>query len=161
MTEKDITKKCGALSPVIYSLIIAVIVGFDQSVKYAATYYLKGMPGKEIISNIFTLDYVENPGAAFSMFIGEKLILIVFPAVAVFVMLYYIFLKPHGTVMGLGFAFIVSGGIGNLIDRLRMGYVIDCFNLHGFAVFNCADIFVCLGCGLVVIELFFFEGRRG
>ena len=160
MKKEDRIKKCGALCPVIYSIIIAAIVGFDQLVKYAATHYLKDMPSKEIIPNIFTLDYVKNSGAAFSMFSGNKLILIAFPAMAILAMLFYIFAKPHNTMLGLGFVFIISGGIANLIDRLKMEYVIDYFNLHGFAVFNFADIFVCLGCSLVVIELLFFEGRK-
>ena len=62
-------------------------------------------------------------------------------------------------------AFICGGGIGNLIDRIARGYVVDMFDCRfipgiDFPVFNVADIFICVGCGLLLLDVIFLEGKR-
>lgn len=60
----------------------------------------------------------------------------------------------------LSLAFIAGGGLGNVVDRVFFGYVVDYFDFRVFPIFNIADIFVCVGCALLVIYVLFIEGKH-
>ena len=62
--------------------------------------------------------------------------------------------------MNLAIAFICGGGLGNLIDRTTQGYVVDLFDFRVFPVFNIADIFICVGCGLLLLYVFVSERKK-
>ena len=62
--------------------------------------------------------------------------------------------------MNLAIAFICGGGLGNLIDRITQGYVVDLFDFRVFPVFNIADIFTCVGCGLLLLDVFVSERKK-
>lgn len=62
--------------------------------------------------------------------------------------------------MNLAIAFICGGGLGNLIDRITQGYVVDLFDFRVFPVFNIADIFICVGCGLLLLDVFVAERKK-
>lgn len=62
--------------------------------------------------------------------------------------------------MDLAIAFICGGGLGNLIDRIWQGYVVDLFDFRVFPVFNIADIFICVGCGLLLLDVLFSERKK-
>ena len=62
--------------------------------------------------------------------------------------------------MNLAIAFICGGGLGNLIDRITQGYVVDLFDFRVFPVFNIADIFICVGCGLLLLNVFVSERKK-
>lgn len=62
--------------------------------------------------------------------------------------------------MNLSIAFICGGGLGNLIDRILQGYVVDLFDFRVFPVFNIADIFICVGCGLLLLDVLFSERKK-
>lgn len=118
-------------------------------------------PGESIpvVEDIFHLTYVQNEGAAFSMWQGQWLVLIAFPVIATGIGLALMFLKRKtwNRLLLLSIAFICAGGIGNLIDRISIGYVVDIFDFRVFPVFNVADIFICVGCGLMLLEVILFE----
>lgn len=118
-------------------------------------------PGESIpvVEDIFHFTYVQNEGAAFSMWQGEWLVLIAFPVVVTGIGLVLMFLKRKtwNRLLLLSIAFICAGGIGNLIDRISIGYVVDIFDFRVFPVFNVADIFICVGCGLMLLEVILFE----
>ena len=144
----------------IYFLICALMVAVDQISKYFAVINLKGRENAVWIKNVFELQYVENDGAAFSSFSGKQGFLLV---VTIVVMLFVIFefvRIPDGkryAWLRIDFLMIVAGALGNMIDRVRQGYVVDFFYFVpiNFPRFNVADIYVTLAMPLLIILLFF------
>ena len=144
----------------IYFLICALMVAIDQISKYFAVIKLKGHENAVWIKNVFELQYVENDGAAFSSFSGKQGFLL---AVTIAVMLFVIFefvRIPDGKRymwLRIDFLMIVAGALGNMIDRVRQGYVVDFFYFVpiNFPRFNVADIYVTLAMPLLIILLFF------
>ena len=144
----------------IFFLICALMVALDQFTKYLAVIHLKGQENAVWIKNVFELEYCENDGAAFSSFSGKQGFLL---AVTIIVLLLVIieFLRiPEGkryTGLRINFLMIVAGALGNMIDRVRQGYVVDFFYFVpiNFPRFNVADIYVTLAMPLLVILLFF------
>ncbi|MBP5660378.1 MAG: signal peptidase II [Lachnospiraceae bacterium] len=144
----------------IYFLICALLVAVDQISKYFAVINLKGRENAVWIKNVFELQYVENDGAAFSSFSGKQGFLL---AVTIAVMLFVIFefvRIPDGKRymwLRIDFLMIVAGALGNMIDRVRQGYVVDFFYFVpiNFPRFNVADIYVTLAMPLLIILLFF------
>ena len=109
----------------IYELIIILLIGIDQISKLLALNYLKDIRSIPIIQNVFHLTYVENRGAAFGMFQNNQIIFIIVALVASIYGLYYLHTKKVDTVGKVGILLIISGAIGNLIDRVRLGFVVD------------------------------------
>jgi signal peptidase II len=136
------------------------MVAVDQISKYFAVINLKGRENAVWIKNVFELQYVENDGAAFSSFSGKQGFLL---AVTIAVMLFVIFefvRIPDGkryAWLRIDFLMIVAGALGNMIDRIRQGYVVDFFYFVpiNFPRFNVADIYVTLAMPLLIILLFF------
>ncbi len=142
-----------------YYLIMAVIVAVDQAVKYIVDTKLAVGESLPVVSKIFHITYVQNRGAAFSTFMGQRIMLIIFPIVliAALAFYYYKFGKNEHWTLRLAISFIVAGGIGNLIDRLVRGFVVDMFDFIVWPVFNVADIAVCTGCGVLLLYVIFFD----
>ena len=141
---------------IIYSLVIAVGIILDQLTKWLSVKYLMAVNTVPIIKNVLHLTYVENTGAAFGMLKDHRWVFIVVSTVAILAFIAYLYLgHADSTLSGIAFAMIISGGIGNMIDRLALGYVVDFidFRLINFAVFNGADSFVCVGAGLLILAL--------
>lgn len=144
----------------IYFLICALMVAIDQISKYFAVIKLKGHENAIWIKNVFELQYVENDGAAFSSFSGKQgFLLVVTIAVMLFVIFEFIRI-PDGkryAWLRIDFLMIVAGALGNMIDRVRQGYVVDFFYFVpiNFPRFNVADIYVTLAMPLLIILLFF------
>lgn len=147
----------------IYYLITMGVILFDRITKSVVTANMQTGETIPLITDIFHLTYVRNTGAAFSMWQEQWWILVLLPAVAITVGLVLIFVKRKkwSAPMKLAVAFICGGGIGNLADRVRLGYVIDFFDFRIFPVFNIADIFICVGCGLMLLEILVLERKRG
>ena len=145
----------------IFSIIItAVLVILDQWSKYLATEHLIGAGTVVVLPRILGLRYVENTGAAFSMMSNSTDFLIVITAVALIVMAYVFWVKNYGEVFErFCFTLIIAGGIGNLIDRVLNGFVVDYFEFlfMKFAVFNVADVYVCTGIALYTLYTFYSE----
>ncbi len=142
----------------IYLILTILLVTADLFTKYIVTANMVVGSTIPILRNIFHLTYVQNTGAAFSILAGQRLFLILLPAVVIVVIITYIIVKkPGNKLLMLSFSMIVSGGIGNLIDRIRFGYVVDFFDfrLINFPVFNVADIWVTLGAALFIGLLLF------
>ena len=143
----------------IYYFIAAAVVLLDRLVKHLV---VSGMhPGESmpVVQDIFHFTYVQNEGAAFSMWEGQWLVLIAFPAVVTGVGLVLMFIKRRtwSRLLLTSIAFICAGGLGNLIDRISIGHVVDMFDFRVFPVFNVADVFICVGCGLMLLEVVLFE----
>ncbi|MEG1125552.1 MAG: signal peptidase II [Oscillospiraceae bacterium] len=141
-------------------LSVGVLVALDQISKYLATVYLQPVGTLPFIPGIMDLNYILNDGMAFSMFSGNKFLLIGVTSVALIALaLYLIIKKPSDKLEFISLVLILSGGIGNLIDRILNGYVVDFFNFTfvNFAVFNVADCFVTCGAVLLVITFIMQE----
>ncbi len=141
-------------------LTAALLVGADQLIKYLVLEHLTKVSTLPLIQDVLHLTYVENRGAAFGMFQGQRWILIgvtglVLAAAVVFLLRG----KITARTMIWAIALIISGGIGNLIDRIFRGFVVDYVDVRliNFYVFNLADACVCVGVGLVLLYVLIIE----
>lgn len=152
-------------------LIICVWILFvDQWTKHVIQQRLVLYQKVEVIRGIFNLVHVRNTGGAFGIFGGEKgglgsLIFVVVSLVAIGTILFLYFrLKEDEDTLSLSFSLVLSGAMGNLIDRLRYGEVVDFldFFLSSFhwPAFNFADSAICLGIGLMALELLIQDRRK-
>ena len=140
----------------IFSAIILVGIALDQLTKWLAVKFLEPITTSPIIKDVLHLTYVENRGAAFGMLANHRWVFIVISTVTIIAMLYVLFSgRLPNRLYTVSVAMIISGGIGNMIDRTALGYVVDFidFRLINFAVFNGADSFVCVGAGILVLAL--------
>lgn len=156
----DFTKKRLIYKAFAFLFVIAVLVILDQWTKRLAVASLKGREPFVIIQNVLEFSYLENRGAAFGMMQGMRIAFLIFaPAVSIGLFAYglKLSLKKKFTPAVICFLLIISGAIGNFIDRLRNGYVVDFiyFKLIDFPVFNVADIFVTCGAILLILLLLF------
>ena len=142
----------------VISFVIAVIlIGLDQLTKYLATVHLAPAGVHPLLPGIMELRYVRNDGAAFSLLANAswgRMFLIVVTAVAlVGLAVWFIKMKPSAWWERCTFILIFSGGLGNWIDRVLHGSVVDFFatTFMDFAIFNVADCFVCIGAALFVL----------
>lgn len=142
--------------------IIAAIIFVDQISKYGAIRYLKNRSPYIIVENFLQFNYVENRGAAFGILEHKRLFFIII-TLAIILFLSFYLVKNHNclsVITRLSFSMLIAGAAGNLIDRIRLGYVIDfiSFRLKGyynFPVFNIADTFIVISTFLVVIIILF------
>lgn len=162
-----IIKKRNPIEYIIYTAIIGIGILLDQITKYLAVVFLQSIETQPIIKDAIHLTYVENRGAAFGMMADRREIFIVISTVTIIgIMLYLYFGHVEKRSQAIALSMIISGGIGNMIDRLALGYVVDFIDcrfvkypmLSGgewswrtFPVFNGADSFVCVGAGLLVV----------
>lgn len=149
-------------------ILTAVLTGTDQLLKFWAVNELAGTGvSKPFISigskEIINLMYTENTGAAFSMMSGKKWFTVGFTSVALVLFAFYM-IKNYRSSKALMTvtAVVTAGGIGNLIDRIRLGYVVDYIEvrLFRFAIFNFADICVTVGMLALIVFIFIYESKN-
>lgn len=147
----------------IISLVsVLVLIGIDRAIKQWAVLALSNIDTIPVIKDVLHLTYVENRGAAFGIFKNSKWFLLVLTsliAIAALVLLISGKLKNKLAVTSM--TLIVAGGVGNLIDRIARGYVVDYidFRLINFAVFNFADCCVVVGTILFAAYILFIDGK--
>jgi signal peptidase II len=140
-------------------IYIALIIILDQVTKFLAKTRLYPNNDIELIPGIFDFTYVENRGAAFGIFQNMKFLLIGVTSVVIIFMIYYLIKNRHiNKWITLSLILIIAGAIGNLIDRVYLGYVVDFFHFYikgvfDFPVFNVADISVVCGTILLAINI--------
>ncbi len=143
------------------TLFVALVTAADQITKWLVVENIPLYSQVEAIPGLFHLTYVQNTGAAFSAFQGMQwLFFLVFAAFTVG--LIWVFARnklPFTTFERWCLVAVYAGGLGNMIDRLRMGYVVDMIEVEfmRFPVFNVADCFVTCGCILLLVHLAFFN----
>lgn len=146
-------------------VFLLVIVGIllvvaDQLVKLWAVSSLEPIGSITVIENVFSLTYVENRGAAWGMMAGAKWYLILMPIIIIVGVLAFLIIKKlKDPILLWACMLIISGGIGNLIDRIFRGFVVD--YLHAtfidFPVFNLADCCITIGAGLLILYVILSE----
>ena len=147
----------------LYELIIFLLIGIDQVSKVWALNHLKDVGSISIIGNIFHFTYVENRGAAFGLFQNNQIIFVVVALLASIFGLYYLHKNNNISIIGKsGIILIISGAIGNLIDRVRLGFVVDYFDFRFIweYVFNVADVFVVVGTILLCIYILTIDDEK-
>ena len=141
-----------------------LLIVLDQLVKHWITQYFSGRlySSIPIVGNYLELIYVQNRGVAFSLLEGrESLYVLIAVAVGVVIWLYWRSRDNGSLLLKVTFGLIIGGAVGNLIDRLRLGYVVDFVHFQipaigfSFAVFNVADSGICVGVILLIILLLF------
>lgn len=137
----------------VLSILIIII---DQLSKKIALKTLRGKPSKVIIDGFFELTYIENPGAAFGILKGRQALFVIITILVIAGILFYFYknYKLMCIVEKISLSLILAGAVGNFIDRLLRGYVIDFFSFqlgkYYFPVFNIADISIVVGTGLLI-----------
>ena len=145
-------------------VIILAIILFDQLVKLWASTVLREAPGQLLpfIPGFMDLRYMQNTGAAFSLFSESTWILGTISAALAAVIVYFLWRgRSRPLLYTVALSFIAGGAIGNVIDRFRLGYVVDMleFEFVRFAVFNVADSFVCVGAVLFAVYIIMSADR--
>lgn len=139
----------------VFLLVLAgLLVVLDQLFKYLAVIYIKPVGTAPFIPGILGFRYIENDGAAFSILSGKQTFLIIVTSAALLVWAYFLFFRrPQSKLEIAGMVMVFAGGVGNLIDRIANGFVVDYLDVlfMRFAVFNFADIMVCVGFAVLIV----------
>ena len=142
----------------------ALLIGLDQLTKWWALTYLQPVGSISIIPGLLDFTYVENRGAAFGILQNQQVLLLVLTTMVMVFMLFCVGKKWVTHPLGLvAVGMVVAGGLGNNIDRLFRGYVVDFLDvrpLFSFPVFNVADCVITVGVVILAIYLLFFEEKE-
>ena len=139
-------------------IIVSIIVTLDQISKYFITLNYDYFFNKNIF--IFSINFARNYGAAFNIFEGNRVFLSLISIISSLILIYFIFFKGRLNLLDrYGLSLILAGSLGNGIDRIIKGYVIDFINLKlfDFPIFNIADIAINIGCIILIFNHFKFK----
>ncbi len=155
-------KKSKFLMNFLFVLSSIIIITIDQVTKYLVNTKISLNSSLEIIPGIIFISHVKNSGAAFGVFQNRTNILIIISVIAIIlIIILKIKLNLDSIFYNISLGFILGGAIGNLIDRIIFGEVVDFLHLRYFAVFNVADSFICIGFGIVIILILKNYFKRG
>lgn len=147
-------------------LILGIfLVWFDQFTKGMAIRHLKDKSPYSLIDGVLELKYLENHGAAFGMLQNQKIFILFVGIIFMLVLLFFLLKMPINAkfrIMHVLMVCIISGGLGNMLDRLRLNYVVDFIYivLINYPIFNVADIYVvCATIGLFIMFLFVLKEK--
>ncbi|KAA9301995.1 MULTISPECIES: signal peptidase II [Aerococcus] len=141
-------------------LIIALSLVLDQVVKAWTVNHLALLESQSLIPHVLSLQYIQNRGAAWGMLEGQMGFFFIITFVVVGVLTYTLYKeRKQSLLLRTALSLMIGGALGNFIDRLRLGYVVDMFRLDfiDFPIFNLADVCLTLGVFLCLIYLLFFE----
>lgn len=138
----------------LFYLLASTIAIIDQLLKYFVAKLLFAGQSLPLLNGILKLTYVRNTGAAFSLFVGFSPYLAVVSLIVILIVIYFHHKIPaNNQWMQTGLAFILGGSLGNLLDRIFRGYVIDYLDFRIWPVFNFADVMINVGVILVALKL--------
>jgi len=136
------------------AIIVGALVIIDQVTKFIASSSLKMNESVSILDGFFHITLTHNTGAAFGIFKGMLPAFIFLSVITVFIIILYTKKLRHDfPFLGLGLLLVLAGTIGNLIDRIRLGYVIDFIDIKLWSVFNVADTTISVGGALLVYHI--------
>ncbi len=145
------------------TLFALAVAGVDQLTKYFTVRDIALFQDVSFLPGVLNLTYVKNTGAAFSMLEGARWLFIVIFVLLTAALIYEYFFKslPFTKLERWCIAAIYGGGLGNMIDRVWRGYVVDMLEIQfiRFPVFNVADCFITCGCILLMVHLIFYNKR--
>lgn len=146
-----------------YLFIVAIIISLDRWVKYWVTVNIELGSKVGLLPGFISLTHTQNYGAAFGIFQNARWPLVIVSAAAVGIIIYLLAKNKIARRVGrISLACVMGGAVGNLIDRLITGYVVDMFEFDfiNFAIFNVADIFLTLGGIVFVVWYIWYETKR-
>lgn len=139
------------------SLPLIIILGilFDQWVKSAISQQFKLGEQKVLIKGLLSLTFLKNNGAAWSILEGQQWFFVVTTLIVLVIAIWFLIKSLSKNWHAFGLTLIISGALGNFIDRVRQGYVVDMFQLDfiNFPIFNVADILLSIGFVLLLIGI--------
>ena len=150
-------------SNIILSIVLVIVLlGIDLLLKYLVSTYLTTV---NIIDNFFSLTYVLNDGAAFSLFASRTYLLILIAIICLFFIIYELKNNLDDRVLSIGYSLALAGLLGNFIDRLIDGCIVDYLSFkilgYNYPIFNFADILIVVGIVIVIIkEILKERGKR-
>ena len=136
-------------------ILVSIVFILDQISKYIISLNIEYFLNKNIF--IFSINYLRNYGAAFNIFEGNRIFLSLISILSSIILIYFIFVKERLNPLDrYGLSLILAGSLGNGIDRMIKGYVIDFINfkLFDFPIFNIADIAINIGCIILIFNYF-------
>ena len=141
-------------SNIILSIVLVIVLlGIDLLLKYLVSTYLTTV---NIIDNFFSLTYVLNDGAAFSLFASRTYLLILIALLCLFFIIYELKSNLDDRILSIGYSLALAGLLGNFLDRLIDGYIIDYLSFkilgYNYPIFNFADILIVVGIVIVIIK---------
>ena len=141
-----------------YLIVISILCFLDQYSKVYISLNINKLINKDLL--ILTIEYIRNYGAAFNILSGSRLFLSLISIISTIILMYLIFIREDRRINKYGLSFIVAGSIGNGVDRIFYGYVIDFIKIKfvDFPVFNIADI--AINIGILVLIINYFRYRR-
>ena len=144
---------------IIYFLFICLFCILDQLSKIYINYNFQKILNKDLL--IITIDFVRNYGAAFNIFSGSRLFLSFISLTSTIILSYFIFISKNKHINKYGLSFILSGSLGNGIDRILNGYVIDFIKIKfiDFPVFNIADVVINIGVLILMISYLRYKNK--
>lgn len=145
----------------LFGIVALVILAADQLTKWLVAVHLQPGESLAVVSHLLQLTYVQNHGGAFGIlaYQSDKFAWLGL-ALALALVAATFYLGDDNRVLTLSLAFLTGGILGNLVDRLRTGYVVDFLDVHIWPVFNVADCFICIGAALLIYALLFSADRR-
>ena len=141
---------------VMVPIVIVALIALDQWVKFEIVKNIQLGEVKPFIPKILSLTYLRNTGAAFSILENQQWLFAVITLVVIGAAIWYLSKHIKGSVWLLSaLSLIIAGGIGNFIDRMRQGFVVDLFQLDfiNFAIFNVADSYLTIGVMVLVVMM--------
>jgi signal peptidase II len=164
VTQQNVVIRVGMKRKYLILLISCFgILSLDQWTKYLIVQKLLLYEKVEVIQGFFNIIHVRNTGGAFGIFGGEKgglgsILFVVVSLMAIGgIVFLFVKIKENEKILALSFSLVLSGAIGNLIDRLQYGEVVDFLDFHlstyHWPAFNVADSAICIGIGLMALEL--------
>lgn len=140
--------------PFVALIIAAVVVAADQIIKFFVVSNLKPVGTITVIDGVFNLTYVENKGVAFGLFKDMRWFFVVVTLIFIVAIVFYMLKqRPEGKLFYVLAGLIIGGGVGNLIDRILYGYVVDYLSLSFFPpVCNFADY--CISAGVIILAVY-------
>lgn len=145
----------------LYIIISFLLIILDQISKYYIINNYQLYSSSSLIDNFIYITNIRNAGAAFGILQNYKILFIISSIIIISVLLFYFFISSkHDILLRTSLTLIISGGIGNLIDRIKLGYVIDFIDVRIWPIFNFADSYIVIGCLLLTyFVLFKYKGR--
>lgn len=159
--EKNKTGRTSAIQWLLTLIAFAAAVLIDQVTKYLAVIHLKDQTPFVLIDGVFELHYLENRGAAFGIMQNRQMFFVIGAAViCIVIAVLYLRMPAQKKYLPLRICavLICAGAVGNVIDRIRLGYVIDFFyfRLIDFPIFNVADCYVVVSCIFFALLILFY-----
>ncbi|MBE5945871.1 MAG: signal peptidase II [Lachnospiraceae bacterium] len=141
-------------------IIIGLLTALDQLTKFMITSSFELYESRPVIKNVLSFTYIQNRGVAWGMFQGKRVIFLILTAI-ILLLCFYIYSNiannPKYCILRANMIILMSGALGNMIDRIKLGYVVDFFEAKfiDFPIFNVADIYVVVSMIMIFILIIF------